>query len=347
MTLSVAHLPPGFAARSAFLLLALFLGLAVVLAFSTGRYPISPARLTEIVTQAVAHPFQDPIGADARIFFALRLPRILASLLVGAALSASGASFQTVFRNPMADPGILGASAGAACGACLGILWSNSFAVTQILSFSGGILAVSATIFLASRVRREGEGVLPLLLSGIVVNALATALLSMAKYLADTDSKLPAITYWLMGGLSGLEARDARLAFFLIAPAMLGLWLVRARLDALSFGDEEARSLGVEPHRTRLVAVALSTLLVSTAVSLCGVVGWVGILVPHFTRLTLGPRVSLLLPGVALAGAAFLLLVDTAARSVFPVEIPLGILTALLGAPLFASLLARSSKAWG
>lgn len=340
MTLSVPRVPSGFVA------LGLFLLLAVLLACSTGRYPIAPGRLTEIVSQSVFHPFQDQDGADARIFFALRLPRIFAALLVGAALSASGASFQAVFRNPMADPGILGASAGAACGACLGILWANSFAVIQILSFVGGILAVTATVFLASRVRREGDGALPLLLSGIVVSALATALLSLAKYLADTDAKLPAITYWLMGGFSGLEARDARLATLLILPALGALWLIRARLDALSFGDEEARSLGVEPQRTRLAAVAVSTLLVSTSVSLCGVVGWVGILVPHFTRLTSGPRFSRLLPGVVLGGAAFLLLVDTAARSVFPVEIPLGILTALLGAPLFASLLARSAKAW-
>ncbi len=340
MTLSAPRVPLGFVG------LGLFLALAVLLACSTGRYPIAPGRLTDIVFNAMAHPFQDHDAPDARIFFALRLPRILAALLVGAALSASGASFQAVFRNPMADPGILGASAGSACGACLGILWANSFAVIQFLSFVGGILAVSATVFLASRVRREGDGALPLLLSGIVVSALATALLSLAKYLADTDSKLPAITYWLMGGFSGLEARDARLATLLILPALGALWSVPARLDALSFGDEEARSLGVEPQRTRLAAVALSTLLVSTAVSLCGVVGWVGILVPHFTRLTLGPRFSRLLPGVSLGGAGFLLLVDTAARSVFPVEIPLGILTALLGAPLFASLLARSSKAW-
>lgn len=341
MMSSLPRIPLGFTA------LGLFLAAAVLLACSTGRYPISPGRLTEIVSQAVFHPVREPEGADARIFLALRLPRILAAVLVGAALSASGASFQAVFRNPMADPGILGASAGAACGACLGILWGHGFAAIQFLSFAGGILAVSATVFLAGRVRREGDGALPLLLSGIVVSALATAFLSMAKTLADTDSKLPAITYWLMGGLSGLEARDARLATLLIAPALAGLWLVRARLDALSFGDEEARSLGVEPHRTRLAAVALSTLLVSTAVSLCGVVGWVGILVPHFVRLTLGPRFSRLLPGVVLGGGAFLLLVDTAARSVFPVEIPLGILTALLGAPLFASLLARSSRAWG
>ncbi len=341
MTFSVPPIPRGFAA------LALFLALAVLLACTTGRYPISPGRLTEIVLQAALHPFGEPDGADARIFLSLRLPRILAAALVGAALSASGASFQAVFRNPMADPGILGASAGAACGACLGVLWANNFAAIQSLSFAGGILAVSATVFLAGRVRRQGDDALSLLLSGIVVSALATALLSLAKTLADTDSKLPAITYWLMGGFSGLQRRDAQLAIVLVLPALAGLWLVRARLDALSFGDEEARSLGVEPHRTRLATVALSTLLVSTAVSLCGVVGWVGILVPHFARLTVGPRFSRLLPGVVLGGAAFLLLVDTAARSVFPLEIPLGILTALLGAPLFASLLARSSKAWG
>jgi len=329
-----------------FAVLATLLALAALLACSTGRYPISPGRLTEIGIAVFLHPFQEARSADERIFFALRLPRILASLLVGAALSGSGASFQAVFRNPMADPGILGASAGAACGACLGILWANSFAVIQILSFAGGIIAVSATVFLASRVRSEGDGALPLLLSGIVVSALATALLSMAKYLADTDSKLPAITYWLMGGFSGIESSDARWAFCLIAPALIGLWSIRANLDALSFGDEDARSLGVDPRRTRLVAVAMSTLLVSTAVSLCGMVGWVGILVPHFTRLTIGPRFSHLLPGIVLGGASFLLLVDTAARTIFPVEIPLGILTALLGAPLFASLLARSSKGW-
>jgi iron complex transport system permease protein len=273
------------------------------------------------------------------------MPRLLAAVLVGAALSASGAASQAVFRNPMADPGLLGVSAGAACGAAAGILWTDSVYTIQAMSFAGGVLAVLCAAGLARSVHRGGDSTLTLILCGIVVNALCTALLSLAKYGADPYNKLPAITYWLMGGLTGVNGADTLRAAWLVPPALLVLWMLRGPLDALSFGEEEARSLGVRPMPVRLAAIAAGTLLVAGAVSLCGLVGWVGILVPHVARLLVGPRFSLQLPASILLGGLYLLGVDTLARSAFPLEVPLGIVTALFGAPTFAMLLARGRRA--
>jgi len=330
----------------AFALLATGFAVAVFVAAGCGRYGIAPARLFEILVAKVLHPASLEGATDAVVLFSLRLPRLAAAVLVGASLSAAGASYQAVFRNPMADPGILGVSAGAACGAAMGILLFDSVAMIQLLSFGGGLVAVFLAATIARLVRRDGEEALTLILSGIVVNALATALLSLAKYAADPDSKLPAITFWLMGGFSGVDIVDVRRAAFLMPPALLVLWSLRTRIDALSCGDEEALSLGVDPRKVRAATILASTLLAATAVSMAGLLGWVGILVPHMGRMLLGPGFARLLPCVVLLGATFLLVVDTSSRSVFALEVPLGILTALLGAPLFVALLGRGRQGW-
>jgi len=330
----------------------ILLGLLVLLlagqalALACGRYGIGIPRLFEILWLRLCDPAKLVDNADAMVLFSLRMPRLLAAVLVGAALSASGAASQAVFRNPMADPGLLGVSAGAACGAAAGILWTDSVYMIQAMSFAGGVLAVLCAAGLARSVHRGGDSTLTLILCGIVVNALCTALLSLAKYGADPYNKLPAITYWLMGGLTGVNGADTLRAAWLVPPALLVLWMLRGPLDALSFGEEEARSLGVRPMPVRLGAIAAGTLLVAGAVSLCGLVGWVGILVPHVARLLVGPRFSLQLPASILLGGLYLLGVDTLARSAFPLEVPLGIVTALFGAPTFAMLLARGRRAW-
>lgn len=327
-------------------LLAVVLGAAVAVALGSGRYALA-------LPQAIAATrlrWTDPVAAasdtGAVVLFSLRMPRLLAGMLVGAALSASGACYQGIFRNPMADPGLLGVSTGAACGAAAGLLWGESLRAVQFLSFTGGLAAILATLGLWKLLREEGNGTVSLILCGIVVHATGTALLSLAKYVADPYSKLPALTNWLMGGFSAIGADDLARTAWLFPPALLGLWLVRSDVDALALGDDDARSLGVRPVVSRLVAIVSSTVLVSAAVSLCGILAWVGVLVPHAVRFALGPRFPALLPGSILAGAAYLVLTDTFCRTAFSLEIPLGIATSLAGAPIFAVLLKRSRRRW-
>lgn len=328
------------------LVLAALLVAAAGVSLSSGRYPVGISQ----AWNAMWLWWRDPVAAvsdpTAVVLLSLRLPRLAAGILVGSALSASGASYQAVFRNPMADPGLLGVSTGAACGAAAGILFCDSLAAIQILSILGGLLAVVLVLGLWGLVREEGEGTVTLVLCGLVVHATCTALLSLAKYAADPYSKLPALTNWLMGGFSGVGAQELARSAWLFPPALLGLWFIRSDVDALALGEDDARSLGVRPVATRMVAVVGSTLLVAASVSLCGILAWVGILVPHAVRFALGPRFSVLLPGSLLAGAVFLVLADTLCRTLFPLELPLGIATALAGAPFFAVLMKRTRRAW-
>jgi iron complex transport system permease protein len=327
-------------------LLSIGLGLSLVFALGAGRYPVSPAQ----AARAFRLWWTDPVAAgtdpSAVVLFSLRLPRLCAAVLVGMALSASGAAYQSVFRNPMADPGLLGTSTGAACGAAVGILLGCPYGLVQFLSFFGGIAAMLCVLGLWALVREEGEGTVPLVLCGIVVHSTASALLSLAKYAADPESKLPALNTWLMGSLTAIGPSDLARAAWFFPPALLGLWALRSSMDALALGEDDALSVGARPQLVRAAAVVFSTLLVSAAVSLCGILVWVGVLVPHLARLALGPRFSVLLPGTLLAGAAFLLLADTLCRTLFPLEVPLGIATALTGAPAFAALLRRSRRGW-
>jgi len=225
-------------------------------------------------------------------------------------------------------------------------LWGDSMRTVQILSFLGGLVAILLTLGLWKLLREEGDGTVSLILCGIVVHSTGTALLSLAKYVADPYSKLPALTNWLMGGFSAIGSDDVSRAAWLFPPALLGLWLVRSDVDALALGDDDARSLGVRPVFSRMIAIVSSTVLVSAAVSLCGLLAWVGVLVPHAARFVLGPRFPALLPGCILAGAAYLVLADTFCRTAFSLEIPLGIATSLAGAPVFAILMKRSRRRW-
>lgn len=312
--------------------------LAVLTAFAFGPYPLGPS---EVWATLLAGP---QAGSDAAIVvWKLRLPRIGAGLLVGAALSAAGAAYQGMFRNPLVSPDILGVSAGAGLGAALAIYLGLPLPAIQGIAFGGGLVAVSVVYFVADRVRRH-DPVLVLVLAGVAVGTLFSAGISLVKVLADPSVQLPSITFWLLGGLNAVTPGDLA---FAVPPLIIGLTpllLARWQINLLSLSDEEATALGVNVARLRLVLVASATLMTAAAVAIAGIIGWVGLVIPHAARLLVGPEFSRLLPASLLLGGAFLVLADTLARSATSLELPLGILTALVGAPAFLYLLASSGR---
>ncbi len=328
----------------------IILGLLPVAAFilSTvmGRYVISPLQLIDILAgKLLGLPATWPETVET-VLFKVRIPRIFAAMLVGAALSAAGAAYQGLFKNPMVSPDILGASAGAGFGAAVAILMSFNIAGIQLTAFIFGLGAVMLTLVISTVMGRGSNAVLALILTGMVVSTLFSSFTSMTKYVADPYSKLPAITFWLMGGLSSITAKDALILLIPICVGITPLFMLRWKLNVLSFGEEEARAMGIDTRRLRFVIIICSTLLTAAAVSVSGMIGWIGLIVPHMARLVTGPDYRVLLPASLFIGSAFLILVDDVARSVFPMEIPLGILTSLLGAPFFIYLLVKGKRGW-
>jgi iron complex transport system permease protein len=314
--------------------------LLVVLSLFLGRYPIPPATMLRVLASRVLPiPVTWPDTVET-VVFNIRLPRVLLALGVGAGLSISGAAFQGMFQNPLVSPDILGVTAGAGFGAALGILLSQNALTVQALAFSFGVLAVLLS-YLISRIYRTTP-TLMLVLAGIVVGAIFSALLSLVKYVADPQQKLPAIVFWLMGSLAAVSGRDVFLSLPPIALGSLGLLLVRWRINVLSLGDEEARALGVHTDRLKGILILCSTAVTASAVSACGIIGWIGLVIPHVGRMLVGPDHRVLLPASLALGATYLLLIDDLARTLTPAEIPLGILTAIVGAPFFAFLLRRT-----
>jgi iron complex transport system permease protein len=335
--------------RSTWIILGLVVALVVVVLGSLclGRYPLPLSDLLSSLFPGLFAPGSESGAAmAATVVRQVRLPRVACAVLVGAALSASGAAYQGVFRNPMVSPDILGASAGAGFGAALAILFSFPAFLIQGAAFGFGVLAVGISCAVSSRFGRNQGGTVVLILSGMVVATLFSSCISIAKYVADPDNKLPAITFWLMGSLASVSPRDIAVVGI---PALLGavpLLLARWRLNVLSFGDEEARAMGVDTARLRWIVILCSTLMTASSISICGMVGWVGLVVPHIARMLVGPDFSILLPVATLLGAIDLLVIDDIARTASAVEIPLGILTSLLGAPFFLWLLSRGRKGW-
>lgn len=303
-----------------------------------GPFPLSPGQILRVLAGREE-------GQAATVIWNIRLPRVLAAALVGAALSGAGAAYQTVFRNPLVSPDILGVSAGAGFGAVLGILLGLPVLVIQMAGFAMGLVTVALVMILSLTLRGAGQ-VLVMVLCGIAVGALAGAGISLVKLLADPEQQLPAITFWLMGSLAGIKQGDVAAALPAIALGLLPLILLRWRIGLLALGDDEARSMGVEAAKLRLIVIAGATLATAAAVAMAGVVGWIGLMVPHMTRLLTGPRFDRLLPAALILGAGFMVLVDTAARSIATLEVPLGILTAVLGSPVFVWLLARGARVW-
>jgi iron complex transport system permease protein len=324
---------------------ALALVAVVMTALLTGKFPVSPL---DVLTVLATKPFGLPSGVEPVAEIAVwqvRLPRVLAGLAVGAALAGAGATYQGLFRNPLVSPDILGVSAGASLGAVLGIFLSLPVLAIQGLAFFGGLGAVGA-VYAAGAAVRARDPVLVLVLAGVAVGALLGAMISLVKVLADPYNQLPAITYWLLGSLASVTRGDVASILPAIVIGLAPLVLLRWRMNLMTLGEEEARALGVETRRLRPLLIASATLMTAAAVSITGVIGWIGLIVPHVARLLVGPDFAKLLPASLLLGAGFLVGVDLLARSVATIEVPLGVLTAVVGAPFFLWLLATAKRGW-
>ncbi|MCL2696029.1 MAG: iron ABC transporter permease [Clostridiales bacterium] len=310
-----------------------------VLALAVGRFPVPPAQVLRILGSRLIPLSPSWTDTMETVVLNIRLPRVLLACLVGGGLAAAGAAYQGVFSNPLASPDILGASSGASFGAALALLLRLPGQWVTLLAFAASLLAVALSYTVGGRA--SGRLVINLILAGMMVGALFTAGTSLAKLAADPTDQLPAITYWLMGSLA---AANMRHVFFMLPALLLGLvplLLLRWRLNLLTVGDESARAMGVNTSALRLVSVLCGTLITAAAVSVSGTIGYVGLIVPHLCRSFTGDDYRKLLPASLVGGALFLLVVDSLARTVFTVEVPLGILTALVGLPFFFWLLMR------
>lgn len=305
--------------------------------FMLGRYPIMPDELIKILLSRFVDIQQTWPDAAETVVFSIRLPRVLAAALVGAALSVAGVAYQGMFQNPMVSPGVLGASSGAGCGAALAILLGLSYFTTSLMAFVFGLGAVMMA-YAISRMSRINP-VLAMVLAGMMISSLFTSGTSFIKLVADTESALPAITYWLMGSLVSVTADDIAFAIIPMIAGMVPLFLLRWRINLLTLGEEEALSMGIDTSRLRIIVIICATLLTAVSVSISGVIGWVGLVIPHFCRMIFGYDYRRLIPANMLFGATFLMVVDNVARLATTAEIPIGILTSFIGAPIFAYLI--------
>lgn len=310
-----------------------------------GKYSVPPAAILRVLFAGLTggEPDVDPI--QQTVIWNVRLPRVIAGLLIGAALAAAGATYQGLFRNPLVSPDILGVSAGASLGAVLAIFLKMPVPVIQLMSFCGGLMAVAAVYGVGAAVRGR-DPVLTLVLAGVAIGAIAGAGISLVKILADPYDQLPAITYWLLGSLTSVTRADVGAILPAMVIGLLPLVALRWRMNVMTLGDEEAQTLGVDTRLTRLALIFGATLITAASVSIAGIVGWVGLVIPHVARLLVGPDFRRLLPAALLLGGGYMLIVDTLARSVALTEIPLGILTAVVGAPFFLWLLASGKRGW-
>lgn len=321
-------------------LLGILLG-SLLLALNVGKYPISPSQLWQAI--GCAFDSQCQAGTDQIVLWQIRLPRIIAACFVGAALACAGATYQGMFKNPLVSPDIWGVSAGAGFGASLAIFYNLPMIYIQLFAFSGGILAVFCVSLISSRSRTQ-DPILVLVLSGIAIGSLLGAGISLLKILADPFTQLPSITFWLLGSLTAINLQDLAQLIPMLLLGVIPLFLLRWRLNLLSLDEEEAQSLGVPIQSTRYILIIFTTLCTASAVAMTGIIGWVGLLVPHIARLLVGANFIRLLPTSLLLGASFLLLTDTLARTIASIELPLGILTSACGAPFFLYLLMRGQK---
>lgn len=309
-----------------------------------GRFAVSPIDVARILyAQFFPGASGWPKSAEI-IVMQIRLPRAIMAMCVGAGLSISGAAFQGMFRNPLVSTDILGVTAASGFGAAVAMLLSRNALELQAIAFGFGLAGVALTYRLA-RIYRTTP-VLMLVLAGVVVGAFFSACLSGAKYVADPESKLPAITYWLLGSLNASSVGGLTMILPPILAGSAGLLLVRWKLNILAMGDEEAHVLGVETEWLKAAVIVCATLITAAAVSVCGMVGWVGLVIPHIGRMLVGPDHRVLLPATLSIGACYLLFIDDIARTASAGEIPLGILTAVVGAPFFGYLLRKTGGTW-
>ena len=316
--------------------------LVFFLSFSTGRFPVTPPELLKILFSRIAGLPHDLSPQAEAVVFSIRLPRIIVSSLIGAGLSVSGLVFQTIFRNPMVSPDVLGTSTGAGFGAALALLFALPSAMVSVSAFLMGLLAVSFVYLVASRI--PSNQVLGLVLGGIMISSLFQSATSFIKLVADPEDELPAITYFLMGSFSGADMGDVRLLLIPMAISLTAILAISWRLNILTLSDDEALSLGVRIRVIRIIAIASASLMTASSVAVSGIIGWVGLVIPHFSRMIAGPDARRSVPASIFLGAAFLTAADTVSRSVTYSEIPIGILTSFIGAPFFLYLIIREGK---
>jgi iron complex transport system permease protein len=319
--------------------------LGLLVAFTVGRYPVTLAELVDVLWSRATGGQTTASAAVENVVLLVRGPRVVAAVLVGGALAVAGTAFQGLFRNPLVSPDILGASSGAALGAVIGIFFSLGVVGIESLAFVGGLIAVAAVYVIGSFLQSR-DPILVLVLTGVVIGALLGAGVGLVKYLADPYNQLPAMTFWLLGSLAATTVADL---LPLLGPVALGttvLIALRWRLNVMSLPDDEARALGLATGPLRIAIVTAATLVTSASVATSGIIGWVGLVVPHLARALVGPDFPRLIPTAALLGGGYLLFIDTLARTAAPIEIPLGILTAVIGTPFFIWLLAGMQKNW-
>ena len=337
------HRKPLVSSLIIFILILVLCG-TIIISFMLGRYSVAPKELFGILFSRV-FPIE-PFWTDKMetVVFNIRMPRIIMACLVGCCLSAAGAAYQGVFQNPMAAPDILGASSGAAFGAALSILFGASSRIIMVSAFLFSLLTVSLVYIISLRVK--GNKVIGLILSGIMIGSLFSAGTSFIKLVADPSNQLPAITYWLMGSLSGITKKDLIITFIPMLIGLLALFLFRWRINILTLGDDEAHTIGINTNFVRLYVIICSTLITAASVSVSGMIGWVGLVIPHLSRKIIGNNYKYLMPATMIFGAIFLLIVDNVSRNLLAVEIPLGILTAFVGAPFFIYLITRKEDTY-
>lgn len=309
-----------------------------------GAYGVSPWMVLQVIGGTLVPSWSPGDIAESSIILDIRLPRVILAGLVGTALAGSGVVLQGIFRNPLVDPYILGISAGASLGCALSVGFFPSWPV-QTMAFVFGMGSVAMTYSMA---KSQGEiSRLPLILSGVIVSAFFTAMVSIVKFLVDPN-KLQSIVFWLMGSFSLADWRQVRITVIGAVLGLLPVVLMRWRLNVMSMGEEEARAMGVHVKRDRVIFIVCSSLAVSLAVSVSGIIGWVGLMVPHLIRMLVGPDHRTLVPLSIAGGAAFMIVADTIARNLTNFDIPVGIITAILGAPFFVYLMRRGGKeSWG
>ncbi|MEI3230207.1 MAG: iron ABC transporter permease [Gordonibacter pamelaeae] len=307
-----------------------------------GRFPITPAEAGGMLASLVVpiEPFWT--AQQETLFFQVRLPRIVLALLVGCSLAAAGAAFQGTFQNPLVSPDILGASQGAAFGAAVAILLGLGAFGISAFAFAAAIVTVLLVLLVSSRAK--GNHMMVVVLAGVMMSSLLQAAVSYTKLIADPTDQLAAITYWLMGSLTGAKPADLAMAAAPMAAGLLALFALRWRINILTMGDDEASTMGVNAQRVRIVVIFAATLVTAASVAVTGMIGWVGLVIPHFARMVIGCDYRKLLPASMLMGASFLLIVDDVARLATTSEIPIGILTAFVGAPFFLYLITRKKQ---
>ncbi|MDR2633073.1 MAG: iron ABC transporter permease [Treponema sp.] len=320
------------------LIVGVLLAAALLLSLSLGRYPIP---LEALIARLWGRPFASP--RMEAVFFNVRAPRIILACLVGTSLAAAGASYQGVFQNPLAAPDILGASSGAATGATLAILLRLPAYLVTAFAFCASLITITLVMFIGDRAR--GKKIIGLILAGLMISSLHSAANSFMKLVADPNNVLPEIVYWLMGSLAKTKPSDVSFVIIPMTAGLVPLFIFRWRINLLTLSEEEAQSMGVNVRGTRALVIVCSTLITAAAVSVSGIIGWAGLVIPHLTRRMVGNNYQELMPVSMLFGALFLLVIDNVSRNLFATEIPLGILTSLVGAPFFLWLITRK-EAW-